>query len=147
MNDKVNVISELPPEERMTPTLLPGERPGSPIIPALRKKLIHTHSLKAENPVLQNVESPKKPKRSITEIGQETGAKHQSHKSVTRLGVDPDQSLPVPLIEDSKDLGKPPLSHTPSYNPPSHKLIEGIEAQFQVARHKKFTVFLGLRIL
>ena len=134
---KSNEIPEMPKPEETKEQLLEGERPGSPIIPALRKKLIQSNTM---TPQKAGEDEPEKviPKRSITQIGQDSEPHHNRGQSVTDLGVEQEKSVPFP--EESKDLGKPPLAHGISYTPKNKKLIDGIEAKFQASRHKKFTV-------
>lgn len=144
MNDRMEQTQK---EEEPRETILPGERPGSPIIPALRKKLLQSHTITLANED-KNIKQKGKPKRSVTQIGQGEEPLHIRNKSVTKLGIEDKESeevlkenkVPPQIQEESKDFGKPPLAQSMSYGGNSKKLIDGIEAEFQAAKHRKFTV-------
>ena len=95
-------------------------RSGSPIVPALRNKLIQSSQTVQLNNNEGVVIDNRIPKRSITEIGQEAKDNHERNKSVTDLGKDhipeiineqlmQDHSR-NPSITQEKNIGKPPLS-------------------------------------
>jgi len=121
--------------EKQQDQVIENERSGSPIVPALRKKLMQSNTEPFGNKLKEDEISPVR--RSVTLIGQATAPSHMKKRSVTDLGVDNQESNPV---EESKDLGKPPLAQIISYTPKSNKLVDGIEAKFQASKHKKFTV-------
>jgi hypothetical protein len=142
INDRMEQIQKEDKE-----IILPGERPGSPIVPALRKKLLQSNTFTPadEN---QDIKKDDKPKRSVTQIGQREESKHVRNQSVTKLGINENESEdvlkenkePPFLPEESKEFRKPPLAKSISYGGDSKKLMDGIEAKFQKSKHRKFTV-------
>jgi len=113
-------------------------RSGSPIVPALRNKLIQqSQTVHLNNTDGGHIDN-NFPKRSITEIGQETKDNHERNKSVTDLGKEDQPEAQInqsaqdhsryPSITQEKDIGKPPLSQNSVLK--DNKLSESIEAKF-----------------
>ena len=154
--EQENILLPLPNQiqNKIEEPLLEGERPNSPIIPALRNKLLRSRTLK-ENMEKGEIEKGHQPNRSITQIGQnyeeekpeekyeekKSIPEHLRNKSVTGLGVDDERSVAIPMnMEESKELGKPPLANITSDTPKPNKKKENLESKFRSSRKKKFTV-------
>ena len=114
-------------------------RPKSPIIPALQKKLTLAQSTKpsAKEPEKNDNRKETKPLEKEakpvekSEVNKKPNKRHTRIPSVTGLGTDPY----IMQQEESKDLGKPPLSHQMTQNK-SNKLTDSIEADFRQSRRK-----------
>ncbi|CAI2376929.1 unnamed protein product [Moneuplotes crassus] len=144
-------IDELLEEDEPEEPLLDGERPGSPIIPALRKKLVHSQTIR-EMKEKSRMDRKSKPYRSVTQIGQGEDKldepsvipEHLRNKSVTGLGIDDDRSVAVPMeVDQSRDYGKPPLAKVVSQTPKNEK--SKLEEKFKSSKKRKFTDMVSLQ--